>query len=177
MKILFAIDPWIYRDSVGNQMFTFKKIFFEAIEGLLREENDVKVLLGEDMLYSLNEEDIKLKCEVFCIPLNELYNIYPNHYIAHKVQFNQTETLEQKVKTKKIVLKYTREWKPDVIISFTTPVSVWRYVYEDSMNLQFENGMFSRSPYPFMCQLDPFRVSEKIISLCIHERIKRKQHK
>ena len=156
MKILFALDPWIYRDRIGDQLYTLENIFVEAINSLQVHGHDVRLLLGEDMKQTVETNKLNITCEISVVPLEELYKIHPNHYEAHEKQYNNSETKEQENYFNKIVSKELGAWYPDVIISFTTPVSVWKKCYPKALSLQFENGIFSRSPYPYLCQLDPF---------------------
>ena len=156
MKIIFAIDPWIYRDLVGDQLYTLENIFIPSIKALSEYGHDVKLLIGEDLADVLLLKNISIPCKLHVISLKSLYNIYNNHYEAHKLQYKEKSTALQKEKLKKIIFQELDCWYPDVIISFTTPVSVWKELYQKSLSLQFENGIFSRSPYPYLCQLDPF---------------------
>jgi len=156
MKILFALDPWIYRDTVGDQLYTLENIFVDSIKSLFDYGHEVRLILGEDMAEAINQKNINLACEVFTIPLQELYKIHDSHYQAHQAQYDDTETAEQSKAFKKLVVEQLGEWEPEVIISFTTPVSVWKKCYPEALSMQFENGIFSRTPYPYLCQLDPF---------------------
>ncbi len=161
IKILFALDPWIYRDSAGNQLYTLENIFIKAIKGLRQNGNDVRLLLGEDMKYTLDKRKINPGCKINIISMSELYSIYNNHYEAHSIQFNKLETKIQKDRMAGLIKKNLENWEPEVIISFTTPVSIWKYIYKNALGLQFENGIFSRAPYPHLCQLDPFGFLKK----------------
>ncbi len=156
MKILFALDPWIYRDIAGDQLYTLENIFISSIKALSNYGHDVKLLVGEDILEVIKDKNLKISCDIYTMPFKDLYEIYPNHYEAHKTQHENKDTDKQKKLFKKLVKKELSNWNPDVIISFTTPVLIWKKCYPKALSMQFENGIFSRPPYPYLCQLDPF---------------------
>ena len=156
MRVLFALDPWIYRDRVGNQFYTLETIFAPAINALMKYGHDLKLLLGEDMLECIKLKPLDISCDTVKISLNELYNVYTNHSEAHLLQHENRSTATQVSLFKELLSKSLGRWYPDVIIAFTTPVSIWKKCYPKSLAMQFENGIFSRSPYPYLCQLDPF---------------------
>lgn len=156
MKILFAIDPWVYRDCAGNQMYTLEKIFIPAIKTLNGYGHDVNLLLGEDMEDAIKIKKLEIPCKIITISLKKLYDIYHNHYEAHLIQYHAESNKKQKMLFKELMTKALGIWYPDVIFSFTTPVSAWKECYPKSLSLQFENGMFSREPYPYLVQLDPY---------------------
>lgn len=156
MKILFAVDPWIYRDVAGNQIYTLENVFAPAIKNLMASGHDVKVLVGEDTYDCIVKNNINISADVKVVLLQELYKIYPNHYEAHKIQFNNLENQQQIKAFSELIRNTLGLWCPDVLISFTTPVSAFKKIYTNTLCLQFENGIFSRSPYPWLCQLDPF---------------------
>lgn len=156
MNILFSVDPWIYRDCAANQIYSLDKIFKKAISALVRCGHNVKLLLGEDLEDCVIETGLNIECDRCIVPLKELYHIFLNHYEAHKKQFYQKETSSQKTLLSSLVRKTLCNWKPEIVFSFTTPASVWNYIFPEALALQFENGCFSREPYPYLCQLDPF---------------------
>lgn len=156
MKILFALDPWIYRDTVGDQLYTLENIFLSSINALHDYGHDVKLLIGEDMADTIATKKLKISCSLHRLLLKDLYEIYQNHYEAHKIQHEDRNTDQQKNMFKGLVQNALDDWSPDVIISFTTPVSIWKKCFPKALSMQFENGIFSRSPYPYLCQLDPF---------------------
>lgn len=156
MKILFALDPWIYRNVAGNQIYTLENIFANTISALSKSGHDVRLMIGEDMLYTIKNKNLSINCVINTVNLQDLYKIFPNHYEAHKLQFNKSETNEQMIGFSKLIHKTLKGWTPEYIISFTTPVSAWQSIFPNALCLQFENGIFSREPYPYLCQLDPF---------------------
>ncbi len=158
---MFLLDPWIYRDIAGNQRYTLENIFAPAINNLINIGHDVKLLIGEDMYLSIVKNGINILSDIKVVSLKDLYTIYPNHYEAHKTQFNQQDTVQQINKFSKIVNTSLGQWVPDVLITFTTPVSILKKIYPQTLCLQFENGLFSRTPYPYLCQLDPFGFLKK----------------
>lgn len=174
MKILFALDPWIYRDSAGNQIYTLEKIFAPAIAGLVRHGHDVKLFLGEDMFDAVIAKKLKIECEIKVVQLKELYQIYGNHYDAHKLQFEEASSKKQKRLLKELIEKSLDLWCPEAILSFTTPVAVWKEFYPEAIAMQFENGLFSRSPYPYLCQLDQFGFLKKSYAYVFLDQLRNK---
>ncbi len=156
MKILFALDPWIYRDTAGEQLYTASNIFAPAINSLLGFGHDVRLLIGDDMTEHLSSRKINVACAVAVVPLQKLYDIYPNHYSAHLTQHEGRDSNEQISSFRNLVRCALGDWCPQVTIVFSTPVAVWQKCLPDTLALQFENGLFSRAPYPHLCQLDPF---------------------
>jgi len=155
MRILFAIDPWIYRDCVGNQIYTLERLFVPEIKALSDYGHEVVVILGEDMEYSIKQKGLEVSCRVETVALKRLYDIYPNHYEAHWLQYENKSSKDQVDLWKKLITENLNSWEPEVIISFTTPISIWKECYPRALSVQFENGIFSREPYPYLVQLDP----------------------
>lgn len=156
MQILFSLDPWIYRDVAGNQKYTLENIFVKAMNNLAQAGHGVKLLVGEDMYDTITSNNLNINADIKVVPLYDLYNIYPNHYDAHKIQFNNQDSMQQVKDFSTLITKTLNQWVPDALVSFTTPVSIFKKIFPKTLCLQFENGLFSRPPYPYLCQLDPF---------------------
>ena len=156
MRILFIVDPWIYRNQAGLGQYTFQAAFEPAMKSLQGSGHSVRLILGHDLFTKLtcdkNEID---RWNPVVIYQDELYRIYPDFYEAHISQFKNTCTQKQIDSMSSLMTERLLPWVPDAVIMFLTPMGICRYCFPNSVLCELEYGMLSRTPYPRLYSLDP----------------------
>ena len=199
MNILIYFDGENKLDSRGNSLWNIEKCICSAfLNSLINKNNKIKFIMPESSLSNyklwIKEPDAAIfrgtaiskeklsffmnNVEISTIADEELINCFNfetrideiyNSDIDEKTDENSFNRI------KKLVLKKTGEFKPDIVISYPLELGFLKKIFKEKMFFVTEWSIFSRPPLPKSIYFDPIgSVKESFLNV-FAENIKKYQ--
>lgn len=156
MKILINIEPCSIHDLYVPSLYVYKEL--QSRLSFLSDDNDLRFLISERILFQAEEEHYKLTDNHICIPDIDYRNVFGNKFISHldisKKLYYGDFSNEDVLRLKEMYRKYFQSWTPDIIISYELYNKAYDYVFPDALKLTYTGGVFKREILPLSIVLD-----------------------
>lgn len=157
MHVVYYFEPWVELGRPFLRYHNYRYQMAPQIAQLVKCGHKVSVVMGEATHQKCVADNFEIQgVDVAVIKERQLRNIFPDYLSASVSLANGTASQEQNDAYFAIVEELLHGKKPDVFISFLSPVPFIEKAWKETLVLYTEFGLFSRVPFPRSFYFDAF---------------------